>query len=144
MKRRHLASKDMMQSQDPPLYVAVDLHERESQLAVFSQEGSLLMEKRIPTANLESFVGSLPGEKRIAIEAVGFVYPIYDRLAKVPSCRVSVADSNNVRLIAKNRLKHDRADARALGELLRTNFLPLAHLADGETREKKFLINDRM
>jgi len=134
----------MTQSQETPLYVGVDLHERESQLAIFSQEGSLLTEKRIPTANLESFVGSLPGEKRIAIEAVGFVYPIYDRLTKVPSCRVSVADSNNVRLIAKNRLKHDRADARALGELLRTNFLPLAHMADEETREKKFLINDRV
>ena len=76
--------------------------------------------------------------------SLGFVYPIYDRLTKVPSCRVSIADSNNVRLIAKNRLKHDRADARALGELLRTNFLPLAHMADEETREKKFLINDRV
>jgi hypothetical protein len=56
--------------------VGVDLHERESQLVVFSQEGSLLIEKRIPTNSLESFMGSLPGEKRIAIESVGFVYPI--------------------------------------------------------------------
>lgn len=134
----------MMQNQETPLYVGVDLHEKESQLAVFSQEGSLLIEKRIPTVNLESFLSSLPGEKRIAIESVGFVYPIYDRLIKVPSCRVSVADPNNVRLIAKNRLKHDRADARALGELLRTNFLPVAHMADEETREKKFLVNDRV
>lgn len=134
----------MMQNQETPLYVGVDLHERESQLAIFSQEGSLLAEKRIPTSSLESFLGSLPGEKRVAIETVGFVYPIYDRLVKIPSCKVSVADPNNVRLIAKNRLKHDRADARALGELLRTNFLPLAHMADEQTREKKFLINDRV
>jgi transposase len=134
----------MMRNQDSTLFVGVDLHERESQLAVFNQEGSLLIEKRIPTRSLESFVDALPGEKRVAIESLGFVYPVYDRLSKLPSCRVSVADPNNVRLIAKNRLKHDRADARALGELLRTNFLPLSYMADEETREKKLLVNDRV
>jgi hypothetical protein len=102
------------------------------------------MEKRIPTRSLESFVGSLPGEKHVAIESLGFIYPIYDRLSKLPACHVSVADPSNVRLIAKSRLKNDRADARALGELLRTNFLPVSHMAYPETREKKFLINDRV
>src|SRR3989442_931996 len=127
-----------------PVYVGVDVHERESQLAIFELSGSLLMEKRIPTSSLESFVSSLPGEKHVAIEAVGFVYPIYDRLSKLPSCHVSVADPNSVRLIAKSRLKHDRADARALGELLRTNFLPTSHMPNEETREKRLLINDRV
>jgi hypothetical protein len=42
-------------------------------------------------------------------------------------------------------LKHDRADARVLGELLRTNFLPESYMPDEETRrEKRFLINDRV
>lgn len=127
------------------LYVGVDLHERESQLAVFSQEGSLLEEKRIPTKDLESFLCSLPGEKRVAIESVGFVYPIFDRLSAIPSCKVAVANPNRVRLIAETRLKHDRADAKVLGELLRTNFLPLSFVPDEETRERRrLLINDRV
>jgi len=126
------------------LYVGVDVHERESQLAIFEQSGSLVDEKRILTSNLESFISSLPGEKHVAIEAVGFIYPIYDRLSKLPSCHVTVADPNNVRLIARNRLKHDKADARALGELLRTNFLPTSYMPDEETREKRFLIKDRV
>lgn len=128
----------------PPLYVGVDLHERESQLAIFSQAGSLLSEKRIPTNDLESFLSSLPGEKRVAIESVGFVYPVYDRLSKIPSCHVAVANPNSVRLIAETRLKHDRADAKVLGELLRTNFLPLSFIPDEETREKRLLVNDRV
>lgn len=145
MKRKRTKSKDMISSQgDTPLYVGVDVHERESQLAIFEQSGSLLVEKRIPTTNLESFISSLPGEKRVAIESVGFIYPIYDRLSRLPSCYVSVADSNNVRLIARSRLKHDKADARVLGELLRTNFLPVSYMSDEEMREKKFLINDRV
>ncbi|MDG7008353.1 MAG: hypothetical protein JRN06_08950 [Nitrososphaerota archaeon] len=105
----------MTQNQDSTLFVGVDLHERESQLAVFGQDGSLLMEKRIPTGNLESFVTALPGEKQIAMESVRFVNPTYDRLSRLLSCRFSVADPNNVRLIARSRLKHDRADARVLG-----------------------------
>lgn len=134
----------MMRNQDSTLFVGVDLHERESQLAVFSQDGSLLMEKRIPTGDLESFITSLPGEKRVAIESVGFVYPIYDRLSRLQSCTVSVADPNHVGLIAKSRLKHDRADAKVLGELLRTDFLPLSYMADEETKEKKFVAADRV
>ncbi|MDG7016287.1 MAG: IS110 family transposase [Nitrososphaerota archaeon] len=134
----------MMPDQAGALYIGADVHERESQLAIFEPSGSPVVEKRIPTGDLESFLGSLPGEKHVAMEAVGFIYPIYDRLTKLPSCHVSVADPNNVRLIAKSRLKHDKADARVLGELLRTNFFPVSYMADEETREKRLLINDRV
>ena len=130
--------------EDVPLYVGVDVHERESQLAVFERSGSLLMEKRIPTSSLESFVSSLPGEKHVAVESVGFIYPIYDRLSRLPGCHVSVANPSGVGLIAKSRLKHDKADAKVLGELLRTNFLPTSYMPDEETREERLLINDRV
>lgn len=126
------------------LYVGIDVHERESQLAVFDPSGSLLMEKRMLTSELERFISSLPGEKNIAIESVGFIYPIYDRLSKIPSCHVSVANPSSVNLIARSKLKHDRADAKVLGELLRTNFLPLSYMPDEETRERRLLINDRV
>lgn len=49
-----------------------------------------------------------------------------------------------MKLIAKSKLKHDRADARILGELLRTNYLPASYMPDLETREKRLLINDRV
>jgi hypothetical protein len=50
------------------------------------------------------------------MEAVGFVYPIYDKLKMLNDCTVSVASPS--RLIAKSKLKNDRIDAIALGELL--------------------------
>jgi hypothetical protein len=58
------------------LYVGIDVHEKESQLAVFEKEGSLLMEERMPTKELGKFLSSLPGEKHVATESVGFVQPI--------------------------------------------------------------------
>jgi transposase len=126
------------------MYVGVDVHERESQLAVFDPKGSLLQEKRMPTKNLEAFIDSLPGEKHVAIESVGFIYPIYDRLVQLANCEVAVANPSNVNLIARSKLKHDRADAKVLGELLRTNFLPLSYLPDEKKREQRFLVSDRV
>jgi hypothetical protein len=61
-------AKRRAMSNDGTLYVGVDVHEKESQLAVFEKEGSLLMEERLPTRELGKFLSSLPGEKRVAIE----------------------------------------------------------------------------
>ena len=38
------------------------------------------------------FISSLPGEKRVAIESVGFIHPIYERLSSIKDCTVSVAN----------------------------------------------------
>ncbi|HZW57273.1 MAG TPA: transposase [Nitrososphaerales archaeon] len=137
-------TKSRSMSNDHERYVGVDIHERESQIAVFDPSGSLLQEKRLPTAALQRFIESLPGEKRVAVESVGFIYPVYDKLSQIANCVVSVANPKTVNLIAKSKLKHDKTDAKVLGELLRTNYLPLSYLPDQATREERFLINDRV
>jgi transposase len=142
LKVRRTKSKDM--TQPAALYIGADVHERESQLAIFEPSGTLLTEKRLPTTNLPTFIDSLPGEKHVAIESTGFIYPIYDKLSTLKSCHVSVAHPNKVKLIAKSKLKHDRADAKILGELLRTNYLPASYMPPPDTREKRLLINDRV
>ncbi|MDA4117814.1 MAG: transposase [Thaumarchaeota archaeon] len=126
------------------LYVGIDLHERESQLAVLDQGGTLLDEKRLPTKELRAHLSSLPGEKHIAMEAVGFVYPVYDELVSLKDCHVTVANPNRLELISRSSTKHDRADARVLGDLLRTSYLPVAHMRDEETREKLVIIGERV
>ncbi len=126
------------------LYVGVDVHEKESQLAVLEKEGSLILEERIHTKDLRKFLSSLPGEKHVAMESVGFIHPIYEKLSSIPDCTVSVANPNKLRLISESSTKNDVNDARVLGDLLRTNYLPLAHMRDEETREKLFVVKDRV
>jgi hypothetical protein len=58
-----------MKNSNGLVYVGIDVHEKESQLAVLEKEGSLLLEERIPTKDLGKFLSSLPGEKRVAIES---------------------------------------------------------------------------
>jgi len=125
------------------LYIGVDVHEKESQVAVYDPDGTLIEEKRLPTEKLSTYMASLPGEKHVALEAIGFIYPIHDALVKVAS-DVAVANPHNIQLIAKTRNKHDKVDARVLGELLRTNFFPRSYIPDAETREKRLLVKDRV
>ncbi len=127
------------------VYIGADVHERETQLAIFEPGGTLLQEKRLPTNDLQGFVRSLPAkEKHLALESVGFIYPLYDKLKQIPRCEVAVANPTSVNLIARSKLKHDRTDAKVLGELLRMNYLPLSHLPEERIREQRFLINDRV
>jgi transposase len=127
------------------LYIGADVHERETQLAVFEPGGRLLQEKRILTEDLQSYLDSLPArEKHLALESVGFIYPLYDKLRQVPGCEVAVANPKRLRQVSDSKQKHDRADAKVLGNLLRTNYLKRSHMAEAEIREKRFLINDRV
>lgn len=134
-----------MNSTERISYVGVDVHERESQVAIFEPGGKLLYEKRTETRDLPKFISSLRGQKEIAIESIGFIYPIYDKLSALPRCHVSVANPSKLQLIAKSKEKSDVADARVLGDLLRTNYLPMSWIPeDEETREKRLIVKDRV
>ena len=121
------------------------MYERESQLAVFDPSGTFLQEKSIRTANLGTFIDSLPGkEKHVVIESLGFIYPVYDKLRSIANWKVAVANPNSVKLIARSKLKHDRADAKVLCEHLRINYLPLSYIPKEKTRDNRYLVNDRV
>jgi hypothetical protein len=126
------------------LYIEADVHERETQVAIFEPGGTLLEEKRILTRDLQSYVHSLPAkEKHLALGSLGFIYPLYDKLKQVPGCDVAVANPKRIRQVSDSKQKHDRADAKLLGNLFRTNYLKRSYMSDLATREKRFLINDR-
>ncbi|MHB8566825.1 MAG: IS110 family transposase [Nitrososphaerales archaeon] len=134
-----------MNPETEKLYVGVDVHERESQIAILEPGGKLLQETRIETKELSRFIGSLRGQKEIAIESIGFIYPIYDKLSALPRCHIVVANPSKLQLIAKSKEKSDVADARILGDLLRTNYLPVSWIPeDDETREKRLVVKDRV
>ena len=125
------------------LYIGADLHTAETQLAIFDKGGDLLLEKRIRTDGMRKFVSSLPGTKHIGMESVGFIYPVYDSLKDV--CEdIRVANPRRIKQTAETKIKHDKVDARVLGDLLRSNYFPSSHIPGEETREKRMLVMDRV
>ena len=98
-----------------------------------------------PTKSLRGFISSLPGRKHVGVESVGFIYPIYDDLRQIQDCDVFVCNPSTIREKAKAKIKHDRVDARILGDSPRANYFPKSHMPDDEeTREKRFLVRDRV
>ena len=57
---------------------------------------------------------------------------------------MTVANVNRLQLISRSTTKHDAADARILGDLLRTNYLPVDHMRDPGTREKLAVVQERV
>ncbi len=111
---------------------------------MYDRGGEVIQERRLTTKSLPKFISSLPrGEKHVGIESVGFIYPIYDALMNV-GCDVAVANPDNIKLIARSRIKHDKVDARVLGQLLRMKLFPRSHIPDEEIREKRLLTRDRV
>ncbi|MDG7041112.1 MAG: hypothetical protein JRN66_07655, partial [Nitrososphaerota archaeon] len=46
------------------VYFGVDVHEKESQVAVLDKEGTALLEKRFPTGKLSEFISKFPAEEK--------------------------------------------------------------------------------
>ncbi|MDG6928368.1 MAG: hypothetical protein JRN01_07900, partial [Nitrososphaerota archaeon] len=83
---------------------------------MLDRDGTTVMDRRLPTGDLSEFISKFPAEKKlVAIESVGFIRPIYQELAKVQSCHVSVANPTKVKLIGESKTKNDRSDSFILG-----------------------------
>jgi hypothetical protein len=59
----------------------------------------------------QSYLHSLPAkEKHLAVESLGFIYPLKDRLKQVPGYDVAVANPKRIRQTSDSKQKHDRAE----------------------------------
>lgn len=121
-------------------YLGIDVHKRESQVAVLDEDGEIVDEVRVANANLDTIAEEYAGSKA-ALEATGNYYTIYDTLDEFLD--VSVANPSKTKLIADAKLKTDRVDAKQLAHLLRTNFLAESYVPPEEIRERRALVRGR-
>jgi transposase len=126
-------------------FIGMDIHRKFSQVCVMDEEGRTVSQRRLrhdhPQRLVQYFEG-FSGQAQVAMEAtVGWMW-LADTLESV-GLEVKLAHPAGVRLIAENRLKSDKVDARSLAQLLRTGFLPEAYLAPREVRDRRVLLRYR-
>ena len=92
---------------------------------------------------LTAFLGKLPGEKHVALEA-GSVWEHYYDAAASTGAAVTLSHPKKTRLIADATLKNDKVDSEALAELLRLNALPTSYAPEAETRTLRELVRERV
>ena len=128
--------------------LGIDLHKRFAYWTLINAERKILWEGKVPTdeEKTKSAARALPVPKeecRAVIEPVD-LWGWYAELLEECGLKVVLANSLQVSLIAKSKLKYDRIDSKILAELLQTGYLPASYLAPRETRDVRELLRSRM
>ena len=122
------------------MFIGIDLHKQEAQVAVRNDAGDVIFEDRVRNANLEAFAQQYTGSKAV-IEATSNYYHIYDTLSEYLD--VTVAHPGKLKLISNTDTKTDRVDAQELSRILRLNSVPESYVPTDEIRECRALVRGR-
>ena len=109
-------------------YVGLDVHKASISIAVLDQEGKLVVESVVETsaATVLTFLGGLRGHVEVTFEEGTHAAWLYDVL-RAARVKALVCDPRKNKLLLEGN-KSDKADARKLGQLLRTGlFSPVYH-----------------
>jgi len=121
-------------------YIGLDVHKRDSYVAVLDEDGELVDEGRVENATLDDFACEYSDAKAV-IEATGNYYTIYDTLDQYMD--VVVADPGQTKAIGYAEVKNDRLDAKLLAQLRRADMLATSYVPNEEIRERRALVRGR-
>lgn len=122
------------------MYLGIDLHKQDAQVAVLDAAGELVDEHRVSLDGLEALAQQYAGGEAV-LEATTNYYHIHDTLAEYLD--VTVAHPGKLTLIAQNDTKTDTVDARELARLLRLGSVPESYVPTDEIREVRTLVRGR-
>jgi len=128
------------------MYIGWDFHKRKSYVVVMREDGKILEERKINHTDKEELIEFLAGieeDTPVAIEATGNWYWLIDLLETI-GLKPFMAHPKNTKVIVTSKCKTDRIDAKALADLLRTNFLPTSYIPPMEVRELREILRARI
>lgn len=130
-------------------YSAIDYHKKNSFVSTCNEQGERVAEAKIhgndPSAFAQYFarLGEAPG--KVVLEACWNWSWLHDVLSELEAVEeVVLAHPYKTRVIAEAQIKSDKLDARILSQLLRTKLIARAHAPSKQTRQRRFLLRQRM
>lgn len=124
-------------------YVGIDHHRQYSHLTVMDYEGEVLRSGRVANlrAEVEKFLEGLD-EVEAVIETGRSSYTMVDVLDEM-GVAVKIAHPNEVKAIARAKIKTDKRDSEVLAHLLRMNMVPEAYRRSVENRQAQRVLRQR-
>jgi len=122
------------------MFLGLDIHDHEAQVAVVDDDGNLQDEIRLPIDRLTDLAAEYVGSEA-AIEASGNYRAVYEMLDE--HLDVTVANPSKNRLIADATVKTDRLDAKRLAHLLHAGMVAESYVPEDEIRELRDLVRTR-
>ena len=124
-------------------YVGIDHHRQYSHMTVMDQMGQVLRSGRVP--NLQNDIGKfLEGFEAVeaVIETGRSSYTMVDVLEEM-GIAVKIAHPNEVKAIARAKIKTDKRDSEVLAHLLRMNMVPEVYRRSPENRRDQRILRQR-
>jgi transposase len=123
------------------MFLGVDIHKREAQVAVRNDDGDVIEQVRVKNTDLEEVAQQYAGGKAL-LEATTNYFYIYDMLSKYLD--VVVGHPPKLKAIAQTDKKTDRVDAKELSRLLWLGSVPESYVPTDEIRECRALVRGRI
>jgi len=123
----------------------IDQHRGSSVLTTYTESGELVGHGTIPNepARWRGYFAQFPGAHRAVVEATGRWYWLGD-LLRGEGVDLRLAHAKFLKAIGYAKVKTDAVDARTLGQLLRTDFIPEAHMISDELRGPRDVLRARL
>ena len=124
-------------------YVGIDHHRQYSHMTMMDQEGQVLRTARVPNlrSEVEKFLEG--GEEMEAVIETGrSSYTMVDVLEEM-GVAVKIAHPNEVKAIARAKIKTDKRDSEVLAHLLRMNMIPEVYRRAKENRQAQRVLRQR-
>jgi len=124
-------------------YVGIDHHRQYSHMTLMDQEGQTIRAGRVPNlrAEIEKFLEGIE-EVEAVIETGRSSYTMVDVLEEM-GVAVKIAHPNEVKAIARAKIKTDKRDSEVLAHLLRMNMIPEVYRRSVENRQAQRVLRQR-
>ena len=128
--------------------IGIDLHKRFAYWHVLNKESETIWEGKIPTNKEDVFkqineIGIETNKTKVVFEPIES-WGWYSDLLEELGLEVYLANTRKTALIAKNRTKNDKVDAKILAELLDKDFINTITPVTKDIRDLRELVRTRM
>ncbi len=126
-------------------YMGIDHHKQYSHITVLNERGEVIKADWLGNTSkeVELFLHGLDGEIEGVVEAGYSHYTMMDLMESV-GVRMKIAHPEQVKAIAKARIKTDKRDSKILAHLLRSDLIPEVYCRDKENREAQRILRHRV
>ena len=120
------------------IHLGVDLHRTFCYVTALDANGNVLHQGRINNERtaIQAYLCRWSEPLRVVFEACSF-WPAFVEAVQDKVAELYMVHPQRVKAIASAKLKNDRVDSLTLAHLLRADLLPLAWLADRDTRQRR-------
>jgi len=126
-------------------YTGIDLHKFTSYLTTVDSSGAIVKQENLKNIahNFVQYFSAIPGEHLTTVESTMTWYWLNDLLTSI-NIPLVLAHAKYVKAIAYAKVKTDKVDSHTLAQLLRMDYMPVAHKISNENRTLRDALRARL